>query len=264
MKLFNSLLFLASLSFTTLAHAGFTEDFCSNALDSSGKLNYSWFQQKRGLDPSYEIGFANDGGLMNGGVCWWHSEWTRNAIYLSILAPELPRPSSAQVKQMVNDIMNSKKVTVIGGYESLAAFTDDFQAVIQKQLNERQLRTALDFGWARGLTGKTSDDPSTIAAGMDRLYEQVNTEHKIVYQMLQLPGVDAHAWLVVGMTRTDLGYHLQMLDSNLPQAISTFDYTRGDTSEGYLYEQDPFIAYTQQDNKFGTYESRIQGYCGNR
>jgi hypothetical protein len=258
--LFSLLTFIALTSSTAFATSNAGKSFCQGALDSSGHLNYSWYQVVRGKNSDYWISFRNAGGLLNEGVCWWHSEWTRNAIYLAVLDPSAPKPTTLQAFAIMDNIMNSREVTVIGGYSSISDFTKDWQSLLQDVLDLRQLRTASDFGWLRGLTGGENENADVLAKRMDALYQQVTVEKKIVFQMLQLPGVDAHGWLVTSMDVLPTGYRLWVIDSNDPTEQSAFEYVRGQTSEGKYYN-DPFIAYTQQDEKFGMYETDVKNYC---
>jgi hypothetical protein len=64
---------------------------------------------------------------------------------------------------------------------------------------------------------------------MDELYDQVQ-KGEVVYQKLQLQGIDAHAWLVIGMVKTRDGYTLKIIDSNFPLETIDYVYQKGMTN----------------------------------
>ena len=78
---------------------------------------------------------------------------------------------------------------------------------------------------------------------MHKLYEKLKTG-KVVFQKLQMPGIVAHAWLVVDMQNTDDGYLLDIIDSN-HGSIKTYRYEKGMTNF-YYFGFGNFVPYTEQ------------------
>ena len=58
-------------------------------LDPQILINYS-------SETTNLMSFKNQGGLFNGGVCWWHSRFQRNIFYLSIFRPDLNKPLKSE------------------------------------------------------------------------------------------------------------------------------------------------------------------------
>ncbi len=72
------------------------------------------------LKQENQLGFENMGGLFNGGVCWWHSRFLRNATYLTYYRPDLEGPKDAkEAKELVSQIIKGNQVVMIPGFKNL-------------------------------------------------------------------------------------------------------------------------------------------------
>ena len=189
------------------------------------------------------MAFTNQGGMMGGGVCWWHSRYTRNAAYLVQFRPDLPRETDEKkIKKMVADIRKGKKIVVVPGYKNLREFSAVNYKEVQNKLEDWQETDGiLHFQWVAGLSGSTKVDAGNLESKMDALYERIQ-KGEVVYQKLQMPGVVAHAWLVVGMERVSDGYKLEVLDSNTYRGPDVYKYTIG--MDAFRYYGDDFVPYT--------------------
>ena len=196
--------------------------------------------QKKVKSFDNSIAFGNYGGLADGGVCWWHSRWQRNATYLAYFSPDKPKPAfrteserkehgveELSIKEIIKIIKKGDKVVEIPGYENLNDFTAENSGLVQDTLEGWQKEDGfLNQKWLLGLFRENSIKPSKLKRQMDKLYQSIQ-EGNIVYQMLQLKGVTAHAWLVVGMEKTQNGYELQVKDSNFSTSIARASYING-------------------------------------
>lgn len=172
------------------------------------------------------LAFVNQGGIGGQGVCWWHSMFTRNATYLAIYRPELPRPTRSQAHKIIEDISANRGVVDIPGFRNLEEFSDVHRDQIQAALNAGQIVDGgILFGWVRGVTGNHSVPAQKLENMMNDLYSEVRSG-RVAYQMLQIEGIMAHAWLVVDMKRDGDGFILSVLDSNY-RDIQTVRYRRG-------------------------------------
>ncbi len=225
------------------------KEYCSNASD----VNYF-----KSLVYGYEnrLSFLNAGGIANGGVCWWHSMFTRNATYVAVYRPDLPRANRQKAAEIISDIISSKAVVEVPGYHNLYEFSSDYHQEIQSALNRWQIGDGLAFGWLRGLTGSSHVAPSKLKSMMDELYQEVKSGH-VTYQKLQIPGIQAHAWLVVDMSKTASGYDLEVVDSNY-RDIRTIHYQKGMT---HLNEYNA-VPYTSRNaSPYNAYASAKSNYC---
>jgi hypothetical protein len=84
------------------------------------------------------MSFTNHGGLANGGVCWWHSRFQRNALYLTLYKPDLPKPNDEETRDIVAAIRAGDAVVEIPGYKNFAEFSKDKEAAIQRELEKWQ------------------------------------------------------------------------------------------------------------------------------
>ncbi|WP_246845331.1 hypothetical protein [Bdellovibrio sp. NC01] len=220
----------------------------------------------QGTDPNYyksliynyqnRLSFLNAGGIGNGGVCWWHSMFTRNATYIAVYRPELPRASADRAKRIIDAIIANDAVVEIPGYKNLYEFSIDYHQQIQSALNRWQISEGIAFGWLRGLSGKTRVAPDVLKSMMDELYQEVRSG-RIAYQKLQIPGIMAHAWLVVDMWKTNLGYDFEVVDSNTREVYKVH-YQKGMT---HLNEYNS-VPYTGRNSaNYSSYTSAKKNYC---
>lgn len=239
-------------------------EYCAQALQTSGSLRHDFFQN-RAKDLSFRLGFQNQGGMMGGGTCWWHSEFTRNAIYLAVFRPDLRKPTPNEAFAIAKIIMKGSEIVEVPGFSTLAAFSAAFESTLQQVLEDAQAHDALFLGWINGLRGMDQVSPRNLQRRMDEVYELVETEHHIVYQMLQLPGVTSHAWLVVGMTRLldsrrqSRGYQLSVIDSNYNDSTQVWTYENGATH--LTYQGSPFVPHTQHEKQLRNLEKQIRKDC---
>jgi hypothetical protein len=209
-----------------------------------------------------QLALQNRGGLFGGGVCWWHSRFTRNAAYVAIFRPHLPKPTDREARKIINEIRKGRPVEV-PGYQNLYQFSVDYHQEIQRKLNEWQRNDGLlRARWTQGLSGSSATEAQQLEAMMDELYERVQAG-EVVYQMLQMPGITAHAWLVLDMrpvTGWAQGYELQVSDSNFPGEVRRHHYYRGDASISY-HGMTRFVPYTRETNEEERLRQRLSETC---
>jgi len=242
-------LLLALVSLPVLAQ---TQNFCQERAQPR-------FAQLHVAQEANRLSFVNGGGLMNGGVCWWHSRFTRNAAYVARFRPDLPKPSIPEAKRLIHAIRSGSAIVDVPGYSDLQTFSIDFQNEIQKKLEEWQTADGIGRGdWIRGLQGRTSENPAKLATMMDELYQRVMVKQELVYQKLQLPGITSHAWLVIHMVKEANGYLLTIADSNY-LTLKTKRYTRGSTQ--MMYGNNGFVPYTEFSDELVNLEKVVSQAC---
>ena len=273
---------LALLMFSTVSFAAAEmsradkSEFCSNRLDGTKVSEH--LRKRENL-----FNHANEGGLfgLQTGVCWWHSRLQRRMTYLADFRPDLPKPSEKEVKKILRKIKRGKKVITVPGYKNLAEFSDDHAPLIQKSLN------AWIFGdsflrqqWVNGLKGKTTLSPEKMKVHLEKMYEDFQEAGGPVVQMLQMPGVMAHAWILNDMVRVSpTEYQIEVIDSNAPNITSKYSlYTNQtsmlpigrvkDTSKGLNNNSFPafdyydnFIAYTKYDGELRKLQKAVENFC---
>lgn len=203
-------------------------EFCSRFNeDPKNQTNIQDFAN----NPENLMSFKNNGGLFNGGVCWWHSRFQRNIFYLSIFRPDLPKLDRTGIKALIAKIRLGNSVVTITGHHNFEEFSEEYKSLIQDELNDWQLYDGVVLGgWMDGLKGNTKMAPNALLRLMDELHDYVSVKKKVAYQKLQIKGVTAHAWLVVGMTKKAEGYEVGFIDSNNPRMSEIYNYKTGDSS----------------------------------
>lgn len=208
------------------------------------------------------LSFKNNGGLFNGGVCWWHSRFQRNLLYLTQLKPHLPKLQKHEIPQLIREIRLGMGILVIPGFNSIENFSKHYQAEIQRELNDWQLYDGIVLNaWINGIKGNHKIEAHKLKKMMDELYQYVGVEKKIAYQKLQIKGITAHAWLVVGIKKNSDGYDLGVVDSNAPQVTKSFNYRVGNTSF-YTKSYGDFVPYLEFKREELRLSSLAKSYCG--
>ncbi|MFL5785932.1 MAG: hypothetical protein ACJ76H_15040 [Bacteriovoracaceae bacterium] len=226
------------------------------------------FCEKRSSDPhalqtlitdyNNQLYFMNEGGLFGGGVCWWHSRFTRSALYLAVFDPSLPKPSDAEAREIIGRIRDRKGITLVPGFKNLRDFSLAYRDEIQHKLNDWQKSDGvLKAAWVQGLSGKPAVDAAQLEKIMDETYERVQ-KGEVLYQMLQMKGIDSHAWLVVGMEKLSDGYKLTVIDSNT--GTDTFTYQKGMTNFPY-HGWYSFVPYTHQVKEERKLSNKFSDFC---
>ncbi len=227
------------------------KEFCQVARDPD--YFKSLFYSQKNL-----IAFTNDGGLFDAGVCWWHSMLTRSAQHLAVYHPHMPKPGRFQVEKIIGWLANGRGVVEIPGYHNFSEFTLDNQEFVQRALNNWQLGDgSLGLGFIRGLSGHYKVEPRVLSRMMDETYKLVKRQKRIVYQKLQMKGIESHAWLVIDMMKTEQGYDLDVVDSNY-YALRTIKYTRG-MEQLPNYKSVPYTSRNFMDQ--AAYNLGIYHYC---
>lgn len=208
------------------------------------------------------MSFRNQGGLFNAGVCWWHSRFQRNILYLSLFRPDLPKPSRHDALRIIRKIREGKNIILIPGFHNFSEFSNTYKKEIIKELAEWQLFDGIILSaWINGLKGNTKEPAPKMKKMMDELYQYVSINKKVAYQKLQIKGIVAHAWLVVGMKKNDNGYDLGVIDSNYPTMTMNYNYKLG--QENFYYESYgyfvPYLEFTREEKRL---VSIGKSFCG--
>lgn len=244
---------------TTLTFAGTLPtnkaEFCARYADTSGLSTYS-------SESSNLMSFKNDGGIFNGGVCWWHSRFQRNIFYLSIFRPDLNPPSLSNARALIKEIRAGQSIVTIPGFSNFAEFSAAYKNEIQAELNAWQRFDGIVWGvWIDGLKGSTKVKPEVLNTMMDTVYQYVEVDKKIAYQKLQIKGITSHAWLIVGMKKAEAGYEIGLIDSNMPRMSRNYTYKIGDSSFNEKSYGDfvPYLEFTREESRISSVAKK---FCG--
>lgn len=181
-----------------------------------------------------QLAFENHGGILNQGVCWWHSRFQRAMFCLCYCNPDARSPADEEVKSIVWRIMGARNVVELPGFGSFREFSEKYQDQIQSCLESSQIiEGAFLFAWINGLSGKSRVSSEKMQKQMDEIYGEV-TGNGLAYVKLQIPGWDAHAWLIseIQVTNTDSNgnnsYEYKFLDSNWLNCPLCWKHNPGD------------------------------------
>lgn len=247
-----------SILFTTLLFP-----FLSQAQQDLCRLNARSFQ-KRLSSPENRLSFANPAGPLNIGLCWWHSRFQRNAVYLFENRPQKRSPPAnpQAALEVIKDVIGLRRITAPGN-ATLSRFSATYQREITEALGQWQMADSfLRFGWMNGLQGKVIAGPERLLSTMGDLKQKVD-RGQIVFQMLQVKGPNAHAWLVYDLKNNPLGgLDLSTVDSNEPSALRTYSYQPG-MSHLHFYLGD-FSPVTQREGELQSAMKTLARDCRQR
>ncbi len=223
--------------------------------------NNESFVKELTQDPSNLMAFRNQGGIGNGGVCWWHSRFQRHALYLTIFKPEENKPTLSEVEILIKKIRKGKEVVTIPGFNNFYEFTSRYAHLIQAELEAWQINDGVTkFGWTVGLSGKSLATSAKLQIMMDNLYQEVEVKNTIAYQKLQIKGITAHAWLVVNMKKLSNGYDLEVIDSNEQFMTRIYKYRKGDQFFNHWFYGN-FVPYLERTNEMDNVKEVIKNAC---
>lgn len=231
------------------------EEFCGRFKDTSILSAYS-------TETSNLMAFKNQGGLFNGGVCWWHSRFQRNILYLSIFRPDLNRPLASEIKSLIKEIRAGEKIITIPGFSNFAEFSEIYKKEILRELENWQLYDGVILGsWIDGLKGDTKVKPEVLQKMLETVFTYVEIDKKIAYQKLQIKGITSHAWLIVGLKKAINGYEIGLIDSNNPRMSENYSYKVGDQS---FFQKSygnfvPYLEFTREEDRL---RSVAKAFCG--
>ena len=212
--------------------------------------------------PENRIAFRNRGGLINGGVCWWHSRLQRSSLYLARFNPNRPKPEGAQLRGILNALKNMNQVVEIGGYENFFDFTRGEEPSVQALLEAWQKEDGiLYFQWIRGLSGRHKLPPRDMEAKMDELAELVSSSPTPIWAMAQMKGITSHSFLVRSMEKIQGGYNLELIDSNAPERFRYAHYRKGDSFLKLLEGSQPFVLYSGFQSDFKKIRRTLTSFC---
>lgn len=246
-------LLFASFSVSAFVPSQSKEEFCADRTDKSFVKSLTQYSGNL-------MSFRNHGGLVKGGVCWWHSRFQRNALYLTYYNALAPKPDQKTAIALIRDIRNQDGLTEIPGFNNFEEFSREYKNEIQNELERWQRFESIRFTWIRGLRGASSVSPEWLKKLMDNLYEEVETNNHVAFQKLQMRGLTAHAWLVINMAKTSEGYDLEVLDSNLPHQTSFYQYKIGDGHFQHPH-MGQFVPYLENVNEMNWINETIKEEC---
>ncbi|MBC7714271.1 MAG: hypothetical protein H7177_13085 [Rhizobacter sp.] len=230
-------------------------DFCTRFQDSSVLSTYS-------SETSNLMAFKNQGGLFNGGVCWWHSRFQRNILYLSIFRPDLKKPTASEVRALIKEIRAGESVVTIPGFANFSDFSTAYTKEILAELESWQLYDGVILGsWIDGLKGDTKVASEELQKMMATTFKYIEVSKKIAYQKLQIKGITSHAWLMIGMKPGPNGFEIGLIDSNNPRMSENYSYKIGDESffeKGYGNFV-PYLEFTREEERL---TSVGKSFCG--
>jgi hypothetical protein len=210
--------------------------------------------------PENRLSFANPSGLLDTGLCWWHSLLQRSALYLGAFRPELPKPKPSEARRIINALMKQNHVVEIPGYRNIFDFSKAFERQISLALSERQIVDGVVLQkWIQNVRENPWTSPDVMLSKVTELEKEANVYRRIPWVMMKLPGVMAHSVLILSVERKETGYGLKYIDSNFPGTTETAWYNIGDQSIKTNYGN--ITLTVGYKDMFSFAESAIQSYC---
>lgn len=242
---------LLILSFISLPVLG--SDFCDRtSLDIVTSLEVR----------SSRIGFKNQGGLFNGGVCWWHSRLQRASAYLVIYRPEKRPPTVQEAVQIIKTLKTLNKVVEIPGFKDFLSFSMAYQNQMQSVLEAWQREDGFfNMQWVRGISGRSELGPDQMKNRMETLYQQFLDSPHPLWIMAQIKGIESHSFLVLDMVPTPDGFELRVIDSNLPKETTTLRYSMGERSLKHPRSSYTFVPYSGFQKDYDLIFKSLKNYC---
>lgn len=177
--------------------------------------------------------------------------------------PNCQKPNKVIARKIIHAIAAGTRVVEIPGYKNLSEFSKDWTPEIQLKLEEWQrVDGFLKFAWIQGLSGNYHADPKIIAAALNFSITQAEQAGQIHWTMWQLPGITAHASLMIGGEIDSGEYLVDHIDSNRPNSIRILKWASPSRSvDGYMGK---FVPYVARKADLATFKSAGDQYCSSR
>ena len=213
------------------------------------------------LDTSHRITFENEGGIRDGGVCWWRAELQRAIAYLAEMKPDQPRPTPPQVRDLLEDLRSGRRVVEIPGYETFADFSLAWRAEIQKFIEDWQKRDGFLYQrWLDGISSPRDTSPKKLQRIVDEL-DEATRPGDVAYVLLKLDGISSHGILITKVEGSSGGpRRITFVDMNKPgtRALQT-TYRPGDRQISFGRFQS--VPALRQENLVDRYRRAAANYC---
>lgn len=271
-----SLLLLSCWSIWSFAAPQSKAELCQNYHNDE--------MQARLLKQENQLAFVNLPGIINNGICFWHSRFTRNAAALAYFSPEKAKPQSFpharktkgpfgpkqrsqkyivedSVEDIVDKIAFGREIVEIPGFNNLNEFSKYFARPIYQRIMMWQLTESIFTQRILMLAAKGSyfTTPNEMQEIMDKLYAEVR-QGTPVFQILQHKGFsEVHSWLVLDMRPTATGYILKVLDSDF-LGVQTHEYKTGEDHLEHPTRGD-FVPYTAYDFELSRLQKLMNKRC---
>lgn len=214
--------------------------------------------------PENRIAFRNPPGRLNTGLCWWHSRFQRNSNYLVIFDPIATAPSPADVPSILKNIISLNKIVVIGGFNNLQEFTQEYREELTDALSSWEMSDSfIRQRWVKGLEGGSKTTAEKLKKIMEEFYVNVHDKKMVPYAMLQMPGFAAHAWLFNNLEKIKDGFQYQVVDSNFLELLS-YPYHEGDQRidlSKSVFSSYKFVPYEQYESDYDRYLNIYKNFC---
>jgi hypothetical protein len=208
-----------------------------------------------------QIAFVNPAGPLDTGLCWWHSMFQRNAAYLTVFRPDLPKPSHSEALALINDIITRSGIVEIPGYQNLSQFTSDYQNETTNALATWQIVDGVIFGgWTRDIGSKKDLLGDHLAGAMKDFYQNTEVDQRVSFALLVPNEIGSHAWLILNVLRTVDGYALDILDSNF-LGVQRRYYHAGMEQLPFLGKETATLDLDRNWLDFQAYENARENYC---
>jgi hypothetical protein len=157
-------------------------DSIARAIPSTSLCSQTWSSlQNRIGQGENQLAFLNEPGLINIGVCWWHSRIQRNANYLLEFQPTKPQISDEDAMNVIKGLTHTDQVMEVPGYENLNTFSSAYERAMHEAIGQWQMAESIfQFGWIHGM-GSNNVIASDLKSRMDNLYTRVNQKKVIAY-----------------------------------------------------------------------------------
>jgi hypothetical protein len=113
--------------------------------------------------------------------------------------------------------------------------------------------------WMRGISGRAEMEASLLQQHIENIIKHFDNKGRPTFLMLQMPGITAHALMLLGYSRSNDGVDLFGADSNFPGDIKIYEYRIGEKSirlKGYRDTSVPYLAFDGDFSRFETARSR--------
>lgn len=156
-----------------------------------------------------------------------------------------------------------KEVAIIPGFSDFESFTREHENEVQAMLEDWQkIDGFLNFEWIRGISGRFDLYPLAMKKRMDDIYRYYKNSPSPLWIMAQIKGITSHSLLILNMSQNEIGYEMDVIDSNHPKKTLRISYQHGERS--LKNDSYTFVPYVGFQNDFRLISRTVSTECPGR
>ncbi len=151
-------------------------------------------------------------GLQHAGLCWWHATYQHHALYLTQFAPNEPRPSPREMRELLNQLYEGDSVVVFPGFKNWSEVSYLYKDILVRLMANRQAIDGVNpRSWGQWVRGPQNDHDTFLYG---REFENNLSRGIASFIYLKKSLTSQHGIVIKGVQRKGNVLTVSIMDSN--------------------------------------------------